>query len=139
MLCLHLDRMLLSVYYALRACECPIVVRFHRRTLWYNDIKNSWPLTQKIFVWWLCLFNRHETRHRPSSSFSLFALRKMASQESQHPEQETEDDDGLAAGPLLVTKLQVRSSSLDALFFEIDAFSCSIVLMLPLLSPGIWY
>ena len=46
----------------------------------------------------------------------------MSSQESQRPGQEMEDDDGLAAGPLLVTKLQACSSLPDAFFFELDAF-----------------
>jgi len=63
----------------------------------------------------------------------------MSSQESQRPEQEIEEDDGLAAGPLLVAKLQARSSLLDAFLFELDAFSCSAVLTLPLLSLGIRY
>ena len=63
----------------------------------------------------------------------------MSSQESQHPEQVVEEDDGLTAGPLLVTKLQARSSLLDALPFELDAFSYSVVLILLLRSLGIWY
>jgi len=54
-----------------------------------------------LFVWL--------SRDSPPT-FSLFALRKMSSQESQRPEQEMEDVDGLAVGPLLVTKLQARSS-----------------------------
>ena len=63
----------------------------------------------------------------------------MSSQESQRPEQEMEDDDGLAAGPLLVTKLQACSSLFDAFFFELDAFSYSVVLILPPRYPGIWH
>ena len=62
----------------------------------------------------------------------------MSSQDSQHPGQEMEDDDGLAAGPLLVTKLQACSSLLDAFFVELDAFSYSVVLILPLRYLGIW-
>lgn len=56
----------------------------------------------------------------------------MSSQESQQPEQVVEDDDGLTAGPLLVTKLQARSYLLHALLFELDAFSYTMVLILPL-------
>jgi hypothetical protein len=86
----------------------------------------------------VCLTVTGLATDRPSP-FSLFALRKMSSQESQRPEQEMEDDDGLATGPLLVTKLQARSSLLNALFFELDAFLHSMVLTLPLLSLGIWH
>ena len=70
---------------------------------------------------------------------SLFALQTMSSQESQRPEQEIEDDDGLATGPLLVTKLQVCSSMLDAFLFDLDASSYSMILISCLSSLGIWY
>jgi hypothetical protein len=63
----------------------------------------------------------------------------MSTQESQRPEQEVEDDDVLAAGPLLVAKLQACSSLFDAFLFELDAFSCLMVLISPILSLGIWY
>ena len=63
----------------------------------------------------------------------------MSSQESQRAGQEMEDDDGLAAGPLLVTKLQACPSWPDAFFFELDAFSYSVVLTLLFGSLGIWY
>jgi hypothetical protein len=63
----------------------------------------------------------------------------MSSQESQRPEHETEDNDALAVGPLLVTKLQGSSSVLDAFLVEVDASSYSIVLIPLLPSLGIWY
>ena len=88
---------------------------------------------------WLYLFDRHGTRHRPFFLFSLFTLRTMSSQESQRPEQEIEDDDGLATGPLLVTKLQVSFSFLDVFLFELDASLYSMLLISCLLSLGIWY
>jgi len=63
----------------------------------------------------------------------------MSSQESQHPEQEIEDNDGLATGPLLVTKLQASSSLLDAFLSELDASPYSVVLISHSLLLGIWY